>query len=127
MINVALLVMLALVVLLATIDLSWIILKGVLTPPVFLLDVEELLELFGAFLLVLIGVELLGTIKTFLAKNYSCRSCSAGEHHRHRPQGRDSGTETNGGTEARWYRRDHRCANLRLLLRQTGRSKDTPI
>ena len=67
-INVALLAMLALVVLLATVDLGWIILKDLLTPPVFLLDVDELLELFGAFLLVMIGLELLDTVKIYITQ-----------------------------------------------------------
>ena len=60
--------MLAIVVLLATIDLGWIILKDILTPPVLLLDVSVLLDLFGAFLLVMIGVELLDTVKIYLTK-----------------------------------------------------------
>ena len=68
-INVTLLVMLAIVVMLATVDLGWLIIKDILTPPVFLLDVAELLELFGAFLLVMIGLELLGTVKTYITKN----------------------------------------------------------
>lgn len=67
-INGALLVILTLVVLLATVDLGWIILKDILTPPLFLLDVAELLELFGAFLLVLIGLELLDTIKVYITR-----------------------------------------------------------
>ena len=67
-INVTLLLMLALAVLLATIDLGWIIVKDILTPPVILLDVDELLELFGAFLLVMIGVELLNTVKTYITE-----------------------------------------------------------
>ena len=67
-INVALLAMLAIVVLLATIDLGWIIVKDVMTPPVLLLEVDELLELFGAFLLVMIGVELLDTVKIYITK-----------------------------------------------------------
>ena len=33
-----------------------------------LLDVDELLELFGAFLLVMIGVELLNTVKTYITE-----------------------------------------------------------
>ncbi len=37
-------------------------------PPVFLLDIDELLEVFGMFLLVLIGVELLETVKMYLTK-----------------------------------------------------------
>ena len=67
-INVTLLNMLGLVVVLATVDLGWLIIKDILTPPVFLLDVAELLELFGAFLLVMIGLELLGTVKTYITK-----------------------------------------------------------
>ncbi len=67
-INITLLFMLALVVLLATIDLGWIIVKDILTPPVLLLDVDELLELFGAFLLVMIGMELLNTVKTYITE-----------------------------------------------------------
>lgn len=67
-INITLLFMLALVVLLATIDLGWIIVRDMLTPPVILLEVEELLELFGAFLLVMIGLELLNTIKTYITE-----------------------------------------------------------
>ena len=66
--NVTLLLMMALVVLLATIDLGWIILRDMLTPPVILLEIEELLELFGAFLLVMIGLELLNTIKTYITE-----------------------------------------------------------
>ena len=67
-INVVLLAMLALVVLLATVDLGWIILKDLLTPPVLLLDVDELLDLFGAFLLVMIGLELLDTVKIYITQ-----------------------------------------------------------
>jgi len=67
-INWVLLVMLALVVVLTTIDLGWIILQDVLTPPVMLLEVRELLDLFGLFLLVLIGMELLSTVKSYITK-----------------------------------------------------------
>ncbi len=64
-----LVVMMAIVVLLATIELGWIIVQDIITPPVFLLDINELLEIFGLFLLVLIGVELLETIKAYLKEN----------------------------------------------------------
>ncbi len=63
---VALIVMMMLVVALSTLELGWIIAKDIITPPVLLLEVEELLEIFGFFLLVLIGVELLETIKVYL-------------------------------------------------------------
>jgi uncharacterized membrane protein (DUF373 family) len=58
--------MMILVVLLATVELGWIIIRDVITPPIILLEIEELLEIFGFFLLVLIGVELLETIKAYL-------------------------------------------------------------
>ena len=63
-----LLVLMAGVVLLATIELAWILVKDVLTPPYFLLEVHELLELFGLFLLVLIGIELLHSVKTYVVR-----------------------------------------------------------
>jgi uncharacterized membrane protein (DUF373 family) len=68
-ITVTLVVLMAIVVLLATIELGWIIIKDIITPPVFLLEIDELLEIFGLFLLVLIGVELLETIKAYLKEN----------------------------------------------------------
>lgn len=58
--------MMVLVVFLATIELGWIIIKDMITPPIILLEINELLEIFGFFLLVLIGVELLETIKAYL-------------------------------------------------------------
>lgn len=58
--------MMALVLLLATIDLGYFIAKEICQAPILLLSVEELLDIFGLFLLVLIGIELLETIKTYL-------------------------------------------------------------
>ena len=70
-INSTLIVMLAVVVMLATVDLGWVIIKDVFSPPYFILDVAEILEIFGAFLLVMIGIELLGTVKTYISKKPS--------------------------------------------------------
>jgi uncharacterized membrane protein (DUF373 family) len=61
-----LLVVMAVVVVLATIEVIWVVIKDVLKPPVFLLEIEELLDLFGLFLLVLIGLELLHSVKIFI-------------------------------------------------------------
>lgn len=61
-----LLVLMAGVVLLATIELAWILVQDVLTPPVVLLEIHELLEVFGLFLLVLIGIELMHSVKTYI-------------------------------------------------------------
>ena len=66
----ALVVMMAIVLLLATIELGWIIVKDIVTPPVFLLEIDELIEIFGLFMLVLIGIELLETIiRTYLDRS----------------------------------------------------------
>lgn len=65
---ISLISMMALVVLLATVELGWIIITDIITPPIILLEIAELLEIFGFFLLVLIGVELLETIKAYLLK-----------------------------------------------------------
>jgi len=64
----SLLIMMVAVVFLATVDLGWLIIKDVITPPLILLDINELLDVFGMFLLVLIGVELLETVKMYLTK-----------------------------------------------------------
>ena len=62
----ALIVMMVIIILLSTIELAWIIIKDILSPPIVMLRIEELLEVFGFFLLVLIGIELLETIKAYL-------------------------------------------------------------
>lgn len=61
-----LIVMMMAIIALTTIELAWIIIKDILSPPIILLRIEELLEVFGFFLLVLIGIELLETIKAYL-------------------------------------------------------------
>jgi uncharacterized membrane protein (DUF373 family) len=61
----ALILMMAMVILLSVGELAWILVQDVISPPVLILEVDELLELFGFFLLVLIGIELLETIKNY--------------------------------------------------------------
>jgi uncharacterized membrane protein (DUF373 family) len=61
-----LIIMMVIVVFLATIELGWIIIQDIISQPVLLLEVSELMEIFGFFLLVLIGIELLETIKAYL-------------------------------------------------------------
>jgi uncharacterized membrane protein (DUF373 family) len=68
-ITASLVVMMAIIVLLATIELAWLIIQDIISPPLFLLEIEELLDIFGLFLLVLIGIELLETIKAYLKDN----------------------------------------------------------
>lgn len=65
-----LVVLMAIVLLLSTVELAWVIIKDVITPPILLLEIDELLEIFGLFMLVLIGIELLDTIaKTYMAES----------------------------------------------------------
>jgi len=65
----ALAAMLAVVVFLSTLHLGVLIAEEVWQPPRFLIRVQGLLEIFGYFLLVLIGVELLETLKAYLKKD----------------------------------------------------------
>ena len=65
----ALIIMMSLVILLATIELGWVIIKDLMRPPRFLLAIADLLEIFGFFMLVLIGIELLETIKAYLVEH----------------------------------------------------------
>ena len=65
---VALIAMMVLVILISTVELGYIIVKEILAPPMFWLGIDQLLQIFGFFLLILIGVELLETIKAYLAE-----------------------------------------------------------
>jgi uncharacterized membrane protein (DUF373 family) len=65
---ISLIAMMILVVLISTIELAYIIVKDIISPPMFLLEIDELLDIFGFFLLILIGVELLETIKAYLVE-----------------------------------------------------------
>lgn len=65
----SLIAMMALIILLSTVELAWIIVKDIITPPYVLPGITELLDVFGFFLLILIGIELLETIRAYLAEH----------------------------------------------------------
>lgn len=70
MIIFSLLAMMVLVLFLSTLDLAWIIIKDIISPPLFLLDIDEILEIFGLVMLVLIGLELTETmVKTYQSQS----------------------------------------------------------
>ena len=69
MIVVALLALMMLAVLAATVELAVILFHELIKPPTFLLNIEEMLEVFGSFLMVLIGLELLESIKAYLEED----------------------------------------------------------
>jgi uncharacterized membrane protein (DUF373 family) len=62
----SLILMMIVVILLSTIELGRILVLDIITPPNYLLDINELLDVFGFFMLILIGVELLETIRAYL-------------------------------------------------------------
>jgi uncharacterized membrane protein (DUF373 family) len=53
----------------STIPLGALICHEIWTPPRFLIRVQGLLDIFGYFLLVLIGVELIETLKAYVKKD----------------------------------------------------------
>jgi uncharacterized membrane protein (DUF373 family) len=69
MVVVSLMGMMALVVLISTVELGWIIIQDIISPPVIFLELDELLSIFGFFLLILIGIELLETIKIYVRES----------------------------------------------------------
>jgi uncharacterized membrane protein (DUF373 family) len=58
-----------LAVMVSTIELGVILVQELIKPPFLLLNIEEMLKVFGFFLMVLIGVELLETIKAYLRED----------------------------------------------------------
>ena len=62
-------VLLTVVVVLSAAHLGWLIVEEILRPPRFLIAVQGLLDIFGYFLLVLIRVELLETLKMYLKRD----------------------------------------------------------
>jgi uncharacterized membrane protein (DUF373 family) len=64
-----LIVMLMGVLVAAIIDLAYILITSLLEVSPWLLEAHEMITVLGAFLLVLIGVELLDTIKAYFSEN----------------------------------------------------------
>ena len=61
-----LMVFMMIAVLLATIEVGVILWQQMLEPPLMLLNVNEMMKVFGFILMVIIGLELLETIKAYL-------------------------------------------------------------
>ena len=66
-IAIALLGLMGVVVIAAIVELAYEIVMGLIQPPGFFLGVTELLETFGLFLMVLIGLELMTSIHMYLS------------------------------------------------------------
>lgn len=65
-INIVLLVLICFLVLVSTLQLGEKIVAAALAPPMLRFETTDLLDIFGSFLLVLIGVELMHTVKIYL-------------------------------------------------------------
>jgi uncharacterized membrane protein (DUF373 family) len=62
--------MMALAIAGATVNLVWGFVRDLLNEPPGVLTVTELLDLFGSFLIVLIGLELLETVRLYAAQRH---------------------------------------------------------
>ena len=66
---IGLLGMMVVVVFLGTVELGFILVEQMLKPPRFiLLDINEMLRIFGFFMMILIGLELIESIKVYLVE-----------------------------------------------------------
>jgi len=61
----ALLALMSIIVIFGTIEVGYTIVVNILEPPGFFLGVADLYGLFGLFLMVLIGIELMAAIRSF--------------------------------------------------------------
>ena len=66
---ITLLVLMMLAVFLSAVELAVVLYRQIIVPPVLLLNIDEMLKVFGFFLMVLIGLELLESIKAYLEDN----------------------------------------------------------
>ena len=64
-----LMIMLMAVLIAAVIDLVWLLITSLIDVSPWLLEAHEMISVLGGFLLVLIGVELLDTIKAYFQEN----------------------------------------------------------
>jgi len=64
-----LLILMIFAVVATAIELATVLISQLLNPPFLALNTQEAIEVFGFFLMVLIGLELLESIKVYLQKN----------------------------------------------------------
>ncbi|MFP4055338.1 MAG: phosphate-starvation-inducible PsiE family protein [Candidatus Brocadiia bacterium] len=65
---VALLVMMMVAIVFASVDLGRTLVAELVSPPRLLFEVDQIMDIFGLVFMILIGLELLETIKTYLSK-----------------------------------------------------------
>ena len=65
----ALIIMMFGLLILTTIELGYYLVKSIIESDHLLVNLDQMMDLFGIFMLVLIGIELLDTIKVYLKEN----------------------------------------------------------
>lgn len=65
----SLLAMMLITIVISTVELGLIMYEQIVAPPFLLLDIDNLLEIFGFFLMVIIGLELFETIRIYLEES----------------------------------------------------------
>ena len=68
-IAIALLGVMTVVVVFGALEVAWIVINDIFEPPGFFLGVADLFDIFGLFLMVLIGLELMTSIEMYLKDN----------------------------------------------------------
>ena len=69
LIKAALIVMMLVAIMAAAAELAYILATELMKPPFLLLNIEEMLEVFGFFLMILIGLKLLETVKAYFKED----------------------------------------------------------
>ncbi|NMH58844.1 phosphate-starvation-inducible PsiE family protein [Alteromonas ponticola] len=62
-------ILMALVIVMGVIDVGWTIYQKLITPPTFILTISDMLASFGAFMAVLIAIEILINITIYLRED----------------------------------------------------------
>lgn len=65
----ALLGLMAIIVMSATVEVAYVVTTDLLEPPGFFLGVQDLFDVFGLFLMVLIGLELMTSVRMFIKEH----------------------------------------------------------
>ncbi|ELR66232.1 Protoporphyrinogen IX oxidase [Photobacterium marinum] len=65
----ALSVLMVLVIVMGVIDVAWTLYQKLITPPLYILTISDMLATFGAFMAVLIAIEIIINITIYLREN----------------------------------------------------------
>ena len=86
---IGIILLLSITLLLAFVDVAYVIYVQIITPPLLIVDARGLMELFSLILMLLIGLELIETVKTYFKEEavHVYRTDCPGRYNRHRAEG----------------------------------------